>query len=44
MVKLVLGDKIILKINFLYRFNYQTCSLKINNIEVRLSDNKLQLQ
>jgi hypothetical protein len=45
MVKLVFVDKIILKINILYRFNYQVFSLQIINIEVRLSDNdRLLLQ
>jgi hypothetical protein len=44
MVKLVLGDKIILKTNFLYRFNYQAFSLEIINTQVRLSDDKLLLQ
>ena len=39
MVKLVFGDKIILKINFLYRVNYQAFSLQVIIIEVRLSDN-----
>jgi hypothetical protein len=29
MVKLVLGDKVTLKINILYRFNYQAFSLPI---------------
>jgi hypothetical protein len=45
MMKLVLGDKIIVKINFLYLLNYQAISLQIINIEVRLGDSdKLQLQ
>jgi hypothetical protein len=41
MVKLVFADKIILKINFVYLFNYQAFSLRIINIEVGLSDNDM---